>query len=253
MSSDNTAFEVSLGKATSGFTKLLRELGADGKQVVEKLDDDPAYARRIARFMQAGGYNPSTDQKRAREIMGENYLGPEDVMKHFNVSFTDIELAQLREIPFTESTLEACKKTHILFAGYPLSILEIRGKAKNLFYDQDWYDNENFAKKEKVNLQWHLIRKDEMPSSTSKTWQQQQSLLTANEITPRACEVIYMVMLDCLVTGKRLLAIMYVRCSDLASDGHRVIVGLFDSGGLHVDDYSDDGCNDYLGLAAARK
>ena len=129
----------------------------------------------------------------------------------------------------------------------------MRSKGKNLFYNQDWYYSQSFAKKEKVNLRWYLIRKDEVPSSTSKTWQRQQSLLTSDETTPRACEVIFMVTLYFLVTGKRLLEKMYVRCSDLASVGLRVGVGDFGSEGLSVDGYSDDYYRVSLGLAAARK
>jgi len=221
------------------------------QKIIDSRDND--LAKKVVAYIQRGDYDPSTSQKRAKEIMGASYMGPEDAIKHFGVSFTDKELIQVREIPFTEAELEACKETHILFVGYPLSILDMRSKVKNLFYNQDWYYSQSFAKKEKVNLRWYLIRKDEVPSSTSKTWQRQQSLLTSDETTPRACEVIFMVTLYFLVTGKRLLEKMYVRCSDLASVGLRVGVGDFGSEGLSVDGYSDDYYRVSLGLAAARK
>lgn len=256
MSQDNTAFEVSLGKATSGFTKLLRELGSDGKQVIEKLDDDPAYARRIARFMQSGGYSPSTDQKRAREIMGSNFLGVEDVIKHFGVSFSDDEVAQLREIPFTEAQLRECKDTHVLFPGYTLTILDIRSRVpKELFYSHDgaWYTDQKFATEERVGLRWYLIRKDIVKNSTSKTYQEQIALLPANEEAPRACEVIYMIMLYFLAYQKRLFEKVYARCSDLSSSGRRVDVGCFDSEGLYVGSWADDDRYGFVGLAASRK
>lgn len=214
---------------------------------------DNTLAKKVIGYVARNGYDPSTSQKRAKEIMGASYLGPEDVMKHFGVSFTDKELVQLREIPFTEAELEACKETHILFVGYPLSILDIRNKVANLFYSQDWYDKESIAKKEKVNLQWYLIRKDEVPNSTSKTWQEQQALLTNDETTPRACEVIFMVMLTFLATGIRLFEKVYVRCSDVSSHGDRVNVGTFDSKGLNVYSWSDDHRDDVVGVAASRK
>lgn len=214
---------------------------------------DNTLAKKVIGYVARNGYDPSTSQKRAKEIMGTSYLGPEDVMKHFGVSFTDKELVQLREIPFTEAELEACKDTHILFVGYPLSILDIRNKVGHLFYNQDWYEKESFAKKERVNLQWYLIRKGEVPNSTSKTWQEQQSLLASDETTPRACEVIFMVMLYFLVTGKRLLERMYVRCIDVSSNGVRAHVGRFDSGGLFVASWTDGDRDDDVGLAASRK
>jgi len=256
MSKENTAFEVPLGKATSGFTKLLRELGTGGKQVVEKLDDDPAYVRRIVRFMQAGGYSPSTDQKRARDIMGSNFLGVEDVIKHLGISFTDDELSALRDIPFPESVLTECKDTHILFPGYPLTILDIRSKVpQELFYSHGdaWYNNEKFAKKEKVGLRWYLIRKDIIQNSTSKTYQEQTALLPDTEEVPRACEVVYMIILYYLAYQKRLFERLYGRCVDVSSLGYRVDVGNFDSGGFDVGRWADFSRDGNVGLAASRK
>lgn len=197
--------------------------------------------------------NLSVHQEQAKKIMGKSYLGPEEVMKHFEVAFSDKELIQLREIPFTEAELEACKNTHILFVGYPLSIVDIRNKAKQLFYNQDWYDKQAFATKEKVYLQWHLIRKNEVPNSTSKTFNEQKALLTGNETVPRACEVVFMIILYFLVTGKRLLENMYVRCSDLVFGGWHVFVGVFASDGFGFSGYWDSYHDDYLGLAAARE
>lgn len=235
-----------LGKLeAAGLTEELAQ------RIIESKDN--TLAKKVIGYVARDGYDPSTSQKRAKEIMGASYLGPEDVMHHFGVSFTDKELVQLQEIPFTEAELEACKETHVLFVGYPLSILDIRSKVKNLFYSQDWYENQSFAKKEKVNLRWYLIRKDEVPSSTNKTWQEQQSLLTSDEITPRACEVIFMAMLVFLATGKRLLEKMYVRCIDVSSSGNRVRVGRFDSKGLHVDYWTGDDRIGNVGLAASRK
>lgn len=234
---------------------LKLEAAGMGQNEAQKIIQSPGndLAKKVVDYIQRDGYDPSTSQKRAKEIMGTSYLGPEDAMKHFGVTFTDKELVQLREIPFTEAELEACKKTHVLFVGYPLSILDIRSRVSHLFYKQDWYDSQTFATKEKVNLRWYLIRKDEVPNSTSKTWSQQQSLLSGDEITPRACEVIFMVMLYFLATGKRLLESMYVRCADLDSDGRRVYVGSFGSHGLNVDHYWDGRRYDRLGLASARK
>ncbi|PIS41015.1 MAG: hypothetical protein COT26_00320 [Candidatus Kerfeldbacteria bacterium CG08_land_8_20_14_0_20_43_14] len=255
MSNDKTAFEVPLGKATSAFTKLLRELSTDGKQVIEKLDDDPTYARRIARFMRAGGYSPSTDQKRAREIMGSNFLGVEDVIKHFGISLTDDEVSALWDIPFPESVLQERKNTHILFPGYPLTILDIRGKVpRELFrsLEDAWYNGEKFAKKEKVALRWYLIRKDIIQNSTGKTYQGQTALLADTEEIPRACEVVYMIILYYLVYQKRLFESLYGRCADVSSSGYRVDVGSFDLLGLRVGSWADsrDG---RVGLAASRK
>jgi len=56
-----------------------------------------------------------------------------------------------------------------------------------------------------------------------------------------------------LATGERLFEKIYVRCSDVDSDGDRVLVGLFDSGGLYVYYRWVDRRGGYVGVASARK
>jgi hypothetical protein len=178
--------------------------------------------------------------------MGKNFLGIEETMRHFNAAFTQEELATLAEIPFSETELEECKNTHLLVCGYPMTILEIRAKApskkpKKTFYSYKdaWYNTQAFATNEKVGLRWYLIRKTAIENSFSKTFDDQKRLLGANDEVPRACELVYAVVLYFMVTGERLFETAYVRCIDLTSDGYRVNVGNFDSDGLSVNNYWD--------------
>jgi hypothetical protein len=55
------------------------------------------------------------------------------------------------------------------------------------------------------------------------------------------------------VRGTRLFEGVYVRTSTLDSFGQHVLVGLFDSAGLRVDEDWDGDRNDLIGLSAARK
>src|SRR3989344_7080599 len=110
--------------------------------------DDPTMRERLVRFWKAGGYEATTDQKLARAIMGRNFLGIEEVSQHLGVTFSDKQRAQLAEVPFAEATLQECKDTHILVAGYPLSVLDVRSHvSRNLFYlhENAWYNSEAFA------------------------------------------------------------------------------------------------------------
>ena len=212
-------------------------------------------ATKVVRLIANGGFEASTNQKRAREIMGKNFFGVEDAIKYFGVIPTKEQIATLSEIPFTEATIEECRETHVLVAVFPLSILEIRGKVaqgQRLFYDQDWYNKQAFAK-EKGETKWKLVRKTPVVNSTSKTWPEQQALLANNEETPTARVMVYTIIGHFLSTGERLFEKVYVRCSDLDSDGFRVFVGDFDSDRLHVHSYWDDDRYDYLGLSSARK
>jgi hypothetical protein len=188
---------------------------------------------------------------RASEIMGRNMFGIEEAIQHFGVNPTKREVAVLSEIPFSEETLEACKDSHVLIAVFQMSILDIRSKGK-LFYNQDCYNEESSAK-EKGETEWKLVRKTWVANSTSKTWPEQQALLANNEEMPTARTMVYTIIGHFLATGERLFENVYVRSSDVDSDGRRVRVGFFDSDGLNVNVYWDGIRRGRLGVSSARK
>ena len=223
----------------------------EAQMVIESKGNE--LAQRVVAFIRRGGHDASTDQKLARAIMGSAAIFPEDVTELMKVRFSANQLTQLESIPFTEATLREVRDTHVLIAGYPLSILDIGKKVPHLFYARGggWYANEAFARK-KVRLAWHLVRRDVVPGSTSKTFQEQTALLGSNDFVPRASEMTYAAILGLMATGKRIPENVYGRCEDIDSYGYRVYVG-FDSGGFSVSSYGDDGRFSHIGLAAARK
>jgi len=190
----------------------------------------------------------------ARAIMGTNFFGIEEAIKHFGVNPSKQQLAYLTEVPFVEEVLKSCKDTHVLVAVFPMSILDIRGKVeRKLFYSHDdaWHDKQAYAKY-KGEVGWHLVRKVPVADLTNKTWDEQQALLSKDEETPNVQVMVYTIIGHFLATGERLSQNIYLRCSSLGSDGYRVIVGIFDPKGLIVDDWSDGRHGD-IGLSAARK
>lgn len=212
-------------------------------------------AKKIVELIQNRGFLPTTSQKCAREIMGENFFGFEDAIEHFKISPTDQQLAVLSEIPFSEPVLKELKDTHILIAVFPLSILEIRNRIeRKLFFSHEdsWYNNQDFAK-EQEEIGWQLICKTAVDNSFSKNWQEQQALLTENEKVPTAQSMVYAIIGHYLATGEQLFENTYVRTDSLASDGGRVDVGYFDSGGLYISSYWDSSRSGSLGLASSRK
>ena len=238
-----------IGRASECMRRLM-EAGLTFEDLQQPIDD-PKMRERLVCFWRSGGYNPTTTQKRVREIMGRNFFGIKEAVRHFGVNPTRQQAVALSEIPFSEATLEACKETHVLVAIFPLSILEIRGKS-TLFYNQDWYEKEPFAR-DRGDAEWQLIRKTPVEDSMSKTWQEQQTLLATNEETPKARLMVYATIGHFLATGERLFEKFYVRSSDVGSGGYRVSVGAFGSGGLDIDRDWDDYRDDSLGLPSARK
>lgn len=220
--------EVLLKLETAGLTDELAQRVIDSK--------GNNLAAKVVMLIQNGGFEATTSQKRAREIMGRNYFGVGEAIKHFGVNPSKQQLATLSEVSFTEATLEECKNTHVLVAVFPMSILEIRGKVtgnQRLFYNQDLYNKESFAK-DRGETEWHLVRKTSMPNSTIRTWQEQQALLSDKEEAPKARVMIYTIIGHYLATGERLFEHFYVRCSDVDSFGYRVDAGYFGSRGLRV-------------------
>ncbi len=222
------------------------------QRVIDSKGNDLAV--KVVRLISNGGFEATTSQRRAREIMNRNFFGVEEAIQHLGVNPTKQQVAALSEIPHSEAVLNECKETHTLAAVFPLSILDIRGKVKDrsLFYQQDWYDKEAFAQ-EKGEVGWQLVRKTPVDNSTSKTWEEQQTLLVEDEETPTARVVVYTIIGHFLSTGERLFESVYVRCSSLGSDGYRVLVGRFGQLGLRIGSFWVARRYGSLGLASSRK
>lgn len=238
--------------------EVLLKLEAAGltDNLAQRLIDSPenVLAGKVVRLIKSEGFEPTKSHKRAREIMGRNFFGVEEAIKHFGVNPGQSQLAALAEIPWNEEVLTACKDTHVLVAMLPLSILEIRGKVKDkgLFYSQDWYNEQAFAS-DRGEVCWQLVAKTPVADSTSKTWDQQQALLAETDVTPCARVMVYTIIGHYLATGERLFEYVYVRCSNVDSHGYRVDVGDFGSEGLHVDNSSNGHVDAFLGVSSARK
>jgi len=224
------------------------------QKVIDSKGND--LATKVVRLIENGGFEPSTSQKRAREIMGRNFFGIKEAIKHFGVNPSKQQLAYLADVPLTEEVLASVKDTHVLVAVFPMSILDVRAKVKDesgrLFYDQSWYNKESFAK-DKGEIGWRLVRKTPVPDSTSKNWDEQQALLDKSEETPSAQVMVYTIIGHYLATGERLFENVYVRTGSVDSDGRRVRVGGFDQHGLFVNLWWDGSRNGLVGVSSARK
>ena len=246
-----------IGRAQSH--ELLNKLEAAGlnvslaQKVIGSKGND--LATKVVRLIENGGFEPSSSEKRAREIMGRNFFGIEEAIKHFGVNPSEAQTAALSEVPFTEEVLEFCKDTHVLVAVFPMSILDIRGKVERTFFyshEDSWYNKESFAR-DKGEIGWRLVRENPVSDSTSKNWDEQQALLGKDEETPSAQVMVYTIIGHYLATGERLFENVYVRTSSVVSDGHRVRVGFFGQRGLFVVNWWDDGRFGGVGVSSARK
>jgi hypothetical protein len=123
------------------------------------------------------------------------------------------------------------------------------------FYSKSggWYSDQKFARNDKADTRWIVVRKEPVPDSTSKTWSEQQALLSDVEVTPNAAEVVWVITTYKAVRDIYLLPNIYVRTSSVDSVGIRVYVGHFDDEGLDVYYWGDDDRPSTIGVSSARK
>jgi hypothetical protein len=203
----------------------------------------------------------SQSQGRARRIMGKNFLGIEDVRLHLGVRFTAQQLERLSVVPFSTQTLKECRKTHLLFPGYPFCIRDLFNRFPILFsqcWNIRWFWYQAFVTHGRVIPLWHLLRKTAVPGSMGKSLNL-ETLLSHQEALPSAWDLTYAVILAYRARGERLLESIFLRCSSEWPDGAPVFVGdtsfcfgdlLLDSPGLCYTSYRH--ANPLFGIAASR-
>ena len=196
----------------------------------------------------------SVTHETAREIMGQNIRDINSVGIHFKIREC-MELDAFTEIPFSEETLRECKNNHILVADLGLSIFEIRKRVDHkLFYshEDDWGNDARFVEETAIPC-WRLIRKEMVPDSTNKTWQEQCQLLTGDEEVPSARVMVYTIILNYLATGERMFECVNVRTSTVDSNGDHIDVGRFDLTGLGVTSYGGAYRHNILAVTSSRR
>ncbi|MFA5358220.1 MAG: hypothetical protein WC310_00145 [Patescibacteria group bacterium] len=198
--------------------------------------------------------------KLARAILGNDFITPEEVAKTRGITYTEEQLRQFSNtLPKVEVLQWLREHGYMLVPGpaNPIALLDIRVMNATYFYSKEggWYanDSEKFSRDDKAAVKWLAVRKDIVPDSTSKTWEEQTVLLSSDEYVPNAGEFAWAITTYYAVRGIYLFPGLYARTSSVGSDGGRVDLGDFGSSGLRVDYYFDDNRSGDLGVASARK
>lgn len=190
--------------------------------------------------------NNCVSMEKAKSIMGDNYIGPEDIRKIELIQFaTPINVP---DIPFTASELTAKKDEYILILGIGTladgkettirNMREIIGKDPDViepcFYNQDWYDKESFIDIP-MKEEWFLIRKNVYEESRAV----QPTELMKEHRFPSAICCVYAFLVSWLSRGMKLWMHDFVWCSDTDHNGDRVYVGKYhDIDGVNKNGFS---------------
>ena len=213
--------EVLLKLEAAGLTDDLAQ------RVIDSKGND--LAAKVVRLIQNRGFEATTSQKRAREIMGRNMFGIEEAIKHFGVN-------PARRKPPPSPTFRSMRRplrrakirtSSSPFSRFRSSISAGRSPApapvlRSGLVQQGGLRQGSWRRELAARPQ------DAGHNSTNKTWDEQQALLANNEETPTAQVMVYTIIGYFLATGERLFEKIYVRCSDVDSGGLRVFVGDFD-------------------------
>ena len=120
----------------------------------------------------------TTNLQEAKEILQENFLGPEALKTTFN-----IECHNIPNIPFSTAELHRAKELNQYLIlrvsqteqGQPLTMQTMQTilKTDKTLYNTDWYKNEPFFTQETPQLSWALVSKEPIPNSTNKNYLKQ--------------------------------------------------------------------------------
>lgn len=246
-------------RATETFRAQYNKAGLN-EETAQILNENPGFAAYLLAGIKRFAMK-APDYELVRTILGKDFISPEDVMNsRKGITYNDEQLSQFGETVPAQEILEWCRDNNfMLVAGpnRPMSLLEIRTMKNDYFYSKEggWYaeQKQKFSQGDKVETKWYMIRKDIVPESTSKNWEEQQPLISDVETVPNATEFTWAITTYKAVRGIYLFGGIYARTSSLDSVGDRVDVGLFDGGGLCVGNYWVSDRSSRLGLSVARK
>lgn len=184
--------------------------------------------------------------EKAKAIMGENYIGPDELTKIKWIDFRKYQ--KIPQIPFNEPELKAKKNDYFLILGIDKladgkslnirNLLSIIGKNPNqsepCFYNQDWYEKETFIDLPMKN-EWFLIRKTVYEDSRAV----QPAELLKTHLFPSAIVCTYAFFVVWLCKDIKLWYHDFVWCNDTDHNGDRIYVGKYhDTDGINRNGFS---------------
>jgi len=184
-------------RATETFRAQYNKAGLN-EETAQILNENPGFAAYLLTGIKRFSMK-APDYELVRTILGKDFISPEEIMKsRKGITYTDEQLSQFGETVPAQEILEWCRdNNHMLVAGpnRPMSLLDIRTMKNGYFYSKEggWYaeQKQKFSQNDKVETKWYMIRKDIVPESTSKNWDEQHALIADTEFVPNVPEFVW--------------------------------------------------------------
>lgn len=159
------------------------------------------------------GSGDTPSQAAARAIMGTNFYGLPEVVRHFG-QVTIEQRVVLSRVPFSEQILRDCADSHVLFLDMGQSIVSMAYQFSN-FMGHIWESGRlaryGFATNTAAPT-WRLIRKTTIPRSVNVAVHRQGEVLREHDMIPGPREVFCLCLLHRLEGHGRLMNHRYALC-----------------------------------------
>jgi len=180
--------------------------------------------------------------EKAKEIMGNNFIGPEElkcIENKMGIKIPEEVFLNPPIIHFEVDLLERNKEDYILFLGSPyfkdtseLTIVKMREHfgynpiiSEPCFYNQDWYLNEPFAKDSTFKLGWYLIKKNVFENQRGKVINQIKNDLNIN--IPNAILCTYLFFCWYLIKNEILWENDFFWTNEIDANGDHIYIGRY--------------------------
>ncbi len=193
------------------------------------------------------------EYRQASRILGRDFISPEKIMKfRRSIIYTNEQLVHFIETVPVRKILELCRDNNcMLVAGpnCPMSLLEIRHLDDPFFHlREDVWDTHYM-----VETKWYMIRKDTVPGSTGKSWDESNMFVSNIEFVPNVSELFWAITTYKAVRGVCLFGGVYVRTSSVVNEDRHVFICFSDNHRSVINDIWDGDRSNRLGLSVARK
>lgn len=181
-----------------------------------------------------------TDISVAYQLMGENMIGPAEIIEsnYLNKLVKIDESLATPPIPYSDATLRAVAHTHLLilvtsegYNGGKLCFSDFRrvfGVNPNIYepclYNQDWYLNELFYIESTLDVKWVLIAKNVSPSTRAVL---PESFDVRHKQLPSAILCTFIFFAFFLCKSRIIWVNDFVWCCDRDTNGDQLYVGRY--------------------------
>lgn len=180
----------------------------------------------------------------AKEIMGNNFIGPSElksIESKMGIYIPEEIISSPPKIQFEVDMLEKHKDEYILILGIPfykdkspLTIVKMREhfgwdpeKSEPCFYNQDWYLNEEFANKISLENKWYLLRRRVEAEYRSQEPKQIKKNFCGNQSFPSAVLVCFVFFAFVFARAEKFWEYDFTWCNDKDGNGDIIYVGRY--------------------------